>query len=549
MAVLEVEDMETGKRMLIEDSLVPGAKDWKNGQDTEVDWDALKKAEVVPIEDGLNVDVVANPQENKDNTVEYIGNSRRGRGDNAAGGGRNVLQGLLAGGADEAEAWFRSHIWDPKGLGLSYDDYLKNARESYKGYSAEHPGRAVAMQIGGALLPSLLTLGAAAPATAASTASMVGRGAAAGLGMGALQGYLSGEGENRGETAMFNAGLGALLGGATPALIKGGQGIAKGISEIKKGTGANVARSEAGQKMINLVSGANDNYIDNTMYLGMGAMKGEEGIQKAAKDITFLRKQAQKAEKQGYNPNVVDGYSDLTQSLKTPEMLAADEAYANFAAAVPEGTNSGMAMDVFFKKHPLAYEKYMKYGERMPDVKPNSFEGMRDVNNVLRKQMKKAQASQNFSVADDLEDAIADLSMIRENTTPGIKEIDRMWSAARNKQDVVDDIFFDNVKKIANPKEMLSPEISMTGAARTLFPARARGVARELLETGTVAPAGTGTTNQIIQKAFSPIENVGTKGFKLGPLNIPGFKVGPVTTPRAGQALMLDYGLANENIE
>ena len=42
---------------------------------------------------------------------------------------------------------------------------------------------------------------------------------------------------------------------------------------------------------------------------------------------------------------------------------------------------------------------------------------------------------------------------------------------------------------------------------------------------------------------------MGTKGFKLGPLNIPGFKVGPVTTPRAGQALMLDYGLANENIE
>ena len=56
--------------------------------------------------------------------------NRRGR--NTWGAGRVALSSipLIGEGVDEAEAFIRSKIWDPKGLNLSYEDYLKNARES-----------------------------------------------------------------------------------------------------------------------------------------------------------------------------------------------------------------------------------------------------------------------------------------------------------------------------------------------------------------------------------------------------------------------------------
>lgn len=543
MTVSKLTNPQTGETIYVEDSLIPGSADWGDKKTIEVDWDDMKKAEVVPVgEDGLQIDVTPGNQENKPSEpVEYIGNSVKGRGDNWAGGLRNFLsQGLGMGIGDEAEALFRRYIYDPAGKNLSYDEYLQNARDSYKGYSAMHPSRAVAMQIGGALLPTLLTMGATAPASAAlTTGQMMGRGAVTGLGMGGLQGYLTGEGDDRLTNAGRNAVIGGITGGVVPGAIKGGQNALKWASQIRKGSGPNVARTEAGQRMISLVSGANDDYIDNTMYLGLGAMKGEQGIQKAAKDINLLRKEAQKATQKGYNPNIVDGYADLTQSLKTPEMLAADKAYADFAAKVPEGTNSGLAINSFFKKHPVAEDIYMRYGEKMPNVKPNSFEGMRDINEALRNKLKKAISSKDEALADDIMAAQKDLSVIRENTTPGIKAIDKQWSVARNKQDVVDDVFFDNVKKIANPKEMLSPEISTTGVARTIWPARVRGMARELLETGRVAPSGEGKLNQLIEKAFSPLKNVGAGKLRIG----------PVPTTRAGQAIMTDYELGLQNIE
>jgi hypothetical protein len=542
MAVIELEDIKTGETIFVEDSLLPGGKDMAHGSQHELSVDDIRKAEVEPIDGGLQVGIYANAPEKKDTTpVEYIGNSIKGRGDNWAGGLRNFLsQGLGMGVGDEAEALFRRYIYDPAGKDLSYDEYLQNARDSYKGYSAMHPSRAVAMQVGGALLPTLLTMGAAAPATAAlSTGAMMGRGALTGLGMGALQGYLTGEGDNRLTNAAQNAVIGGATGGLVPGVIKGGQNALKWASQIRKGSKENVARSDAGRRMVDLISGANDDYIDNTMYLGAAAMKGEGGIQKAAKDINLLRKEAMKAQQKGYNPNIVDGYSDLTQSLKTPEMLAADKAYVDFAASVPEGTNSGMAINSFFKKHPVAKDIYMKYGEKMPDVKPNSFQGMRDINEALRNKLKRAVASKDEALVDDIRAAQKDLSVIRENTTPGVKAIDKQWSTARNKQDVVDDVFFDNVKKVANPKEMLSPELSATGVARSLWPARVRGMGRELLETGKVAPSGQGKWNQAIEQLFDPLKNVGAGRLRIG----------PVPTTRAGQAIMTDYELGLQNIE
>lgn len=543
MAKYEIEDTKTGKTFFIDDSLLPEGTNIEPGKNLELSEEDLYKAQIQPVGEELEIDVSAQPQDleqpQENKPVEYIGNSIRGRGDNWAGGGRNVLQGLLGGAGDEAEALFRRYIYDPKNLGLSYDEYLKNARESYKGYSAEHPERAVAMQIGGALLPTLLTFGATAPASAASTGAMIGRGALSGAGLGALQGFASGEGEDRLANAGQGLATGLALGGVTPAAIKGGQKVLNWAAQIKKGLGESMPRTEAGNRMINLISGANDSYRDNTYLLGMAAMKGDDNIQKAAKDYDLIFRRAKTAESKGYNREVIPEYKSLAENLKTPEMRAADQMYSDFAAQVPAGTNSGMAISSFFKKHPVAERAYYKYGERLPGVKPNTFEGMRDINNVLRRQQKKAQNSGNFALSDDLDDAMYDLSIIRENTTPGIREVDRAWSAAKNNQDVVDDIFFENVKKINSPKELLNTEISATGAIRPVFAPRVRGIGQELLETGKVSQPGTGKLNQVIEKAFSPLQNIGVGKFRIG--NVP--------TTRAGQAIMTDYGLSLENIE
>lgn len=536
MAVIELEDIQTGERIFVEESLLPSVSDLPHGYVGEIPIEDIRKAQVVPIEDEeLSVEVMTEPSTQKASSepVEYVGNSVKGRGSNIGGVARNILQGLSFGIGDEIEAAIRSGSFG----GSEYDKYLQNARESYKGFSATHPGTAVGLQIAGGLLPSLLTFGATAPATAAGIGSAA-RGALTGLGLGALQGFASGEGEDRTSNAVIGGTLGGVLGGVTPSVIRGAQKLGTVARRIKKGTGAGISGEEATDKIIGLVSGANKNALDNTAILAEGVRGGDKGIQSAARDINLAYRAAKEAESKGYSRGVVKEYADVVEKLKTPEMRAADQAYADFAANIPEGTNSGMAISSFFKKHPVAYDKYMRYGERMPNVKANSFDGMRDINRTLRNQLKKADRAGNDKLVDDLTDALSDLSVIRENTTPGIREIDKAWSIARNNQDVVDDVFFENIKKIATPERISEPFASLTEILRTVSPAYRRGMARDLLENGTTA-AQQGTIDKIIQSLFAPVQNVGVGSARIG----------AVPATRAGQAIMTNVGMAERNIE
>jgi len=108
---------------------------------------------------------------------------------------RSMAQGLLLGGADEAEAYLRSLA------GENYDAALADIRSKTKAYQEAEPGAALGYEVAGGLLPTaaaMFTPGAqaAAPAAIARTAPMMSRlagMAARGAGIGGVTAFNTGE--------------------------------------------------------------------------------------------------------------------------------------------------------------------------------------------------------------------------------------------------------------------------------------------------------------------------------------------------------------------
>ena len=153
------------------------------------------------------------------------------RGVNFGGGVRAAAQGLPVVGsyADEAEAYVRSLAGDK-----SYDEYLKNARESYEGAKRNMPEIAYPLEIGTGIVGEA---GLAALTGGASLHPAV-QGA-----MGAVYGYGMGEGDaaNRGITAGIMSGTSALL------PVAGKYGVKFGKLAVNKGleyAGKKIANKE-----------------------------------------------------------------------------------------------------------------------------------------------------------------------------------------------------------------------------------------------------------------------------------------------------------------
>jgi len=110
---------------------------------------------------------------------------------------RSMAQGLLLGGADEAEAYLRSLA------GENYDAALADIRAKTQAYQKAEPGAALGYEVAGGLLPTAATMlmpgaQAAAPATIARTAPMLtrlGGMAARGAGIGGVTAFNTGEGD------------------------------------------------------------------------------------------------------------------------------------------------------------------------------------------------------------------------------------------------------------------------------------------------------------------------------------------------------------------
>lgn len=169
----------------------------------------------------------------------------------ASGAVRTLAQGILLGFGDEAEAYVRSTF-----SGQDRDELLMEIRKDIAQYGAARPKTATALEIGGAVLPSLIPAGlvargAMAGAGAAGLGATAARGAAAGAVEGGIAGFGAGEGglAPRLESAATGAALGGALGGAVPFAAAGAADIGRRALDGLGLSGAQRARTLAERRV------------------------------------------------------------------------------------------------------------------------------------------------------------------------------------------------------------------------------------------------------------------------------------------------------------
>lgn len=148
--------------------------------------------------------------------------------------------------------------------GTTYDDQLGAVRQQDEQFSEQNPITALGANVGGAVLPAALGIGAVV--SAPTTAGRMIRGAQVGAAAGAVQGFGEGEGGvvNRTGSGVLGAGMGAALGGAIPGIAEVGRQAYRGVegairnSRIGNQVGQSLGISpSAGRFMANSV-GAED---------------------------------------------------------------------------------------------------------------------------------------------------------------------------------------------------------------------------------------------------------------------------------------------------
>ncbi len=139
--------------------------------------------------------------------------------------GRAGLQGLTLGWGDEAEALMRAKLL---GEG-TYDDTLKRIRQEYGQFAEESPYQAGAMEFGAGALTGLAGSGIKAAKT---TAGALGRLAGVGAATGAVAGAGSAEEGGRLQGAAVGGVMGAGLGMAIPAVMRGSTAVTKRLRDM-----------------------------------------------------------------------------------------------------------------------------------------------------------------------------------------------------------------------------------------------------------------------------------------------------------------------------
>jgi len=176
-------------------------------------------------------------------------------GEMAAGGARELAGGALFEFADEGEATIRAPFSDQ-----SYDDILREIRQSRARFADAHPGAALALNVAGGIgtmfVPGVNVLGRGLQAATgiSKIAAPLGRTAASGSVQGLLAGVGSGEGlEDRATKGLAGAGVGGLLGGA---MVGAGRGFQFGRDALnaKFGGGGERAADAAVDILANRIS-------------------------------------------------------------------------------------------------------------------------------------------------------------------------------------------------------------------------------------------------------------------------------------------------------
>ena len=237
---------------------------------------------------------------------------------------RTLAQGITLGFGDEAEAYVRSTF-----SGKDKDALLKEIRGDLKTYAAANPAKAMALEVGGAVLPSLVPAGLVARGVmAGAKAGGLGKaalqGAKAGAVEGAVAGFGTGEGglSNRLESAALGGAAGGALGAAAPALVGGAADI------------------------------------------GMRAFDGL-GLSSPDRAAKLAERRVGKAlEREGLTPQAAFETTQRAQAAGAPMMLAdigeATRGAAYAAQAVPSATRTGVLESMM--------ERSIEQGGRIADV-------------------------------------------------------------------------------------------------------------------------------------------------------------------------------------
>lgn len=163
---------------------------------------------------------------------------------------RAVAQGATFGFADEILAGLKAPF-GAGSMGENYDAALQQERGVLRQYKKDYPYSSAAYEIGGAVLPALMTGGGTAAVSAARAGGVVGglaRGALSGAKGGAAYGFGTGEGGAMKRVA--GMGAGAAYGGLAGGALGAAGGALKGIG----GRLTNWVRNKSGDRIAGVVA-------------------------------------------------------------------------------------------------------------------------------------------------------------------------------------------------------------------------------------------------------------------------------------------------------
>lgn len=429
-----------------------------------------------------------------------------------------TLQNMLGG----ARAW-------AQGLSLNTSDEIESAltgqpveeiRAEQRSFESEHPNWSLGLELAGGISPALATLGGSVLHPLATTGASLGRRALAqglaGLGAGATAGFAGGEGGfgNRAESALFGGLVGGGIGGTVPLLTPVLSAGTRAASRVLRGLGDNpYSESKIAESILKNVieetgrpgAGA----ADNAAIFFQAAQRGDKGIRDAATNLfnkvsgmrnidkDLLIEKAPSPRWTSETPSA----GRIKQAYDTASRRQAGADFAAFASQQPEKTGAGLVLNNFFKRNPVAAEIVRANRRRVGDDL-TTYDGLQRLEDVLRRNMPaNPNSSRIVNRAGRVQDALDDLSQLRETLFPGQKAIDAEYMAAmRGVQTPAEKKADAFLAQIASGVPLQhTPEISLTGAGRLAFTPYVRGTARELIDRGSLKPKYSGSVDKILE--------------------------------------------------
>lgn len=386
-----------------------------------------------------------------------------------------------------------------------YEKYKQNAYESAEGFQRAHPYTSIALQLGGGALPALATVGGSTAATGAGLAGRATVGALTGAGVGGLYGFMGDPSEeisDRLTTAAGSAGLGGLVGGATPLATGVIGATGRGARRVISGLGSAPEREKIYESLLTIAPNVSDKSARKAATtLLSGSLAGAEDIQNAAYNLALKRENMARLSKPGlvdYNLSPqwaadTPSASRIIQAYESPAESAAKQHYSNWLANTPENASgAGLAVNRVFKKYP-AFQKVLEKDIaenplKWEGVPLSSREGMGNLINLASEYAPKRPALSGTRAATK-QDIVETLRDLDEKFYPGSREARAIYRVGKTDTEVASQRADTALRQIGQMPITEAPALSLSQLSRMTFKPYARGKAFELINKGDVSNA------------------------------------------------------------